>query len=88
MKIEMTINVCVNALLLQVLKVILVLWVNLAGLDLLVSLEPTVTQDPLVSLEPLENKVCMSVKDEVIVQLFDPEETFDLEERALTLSPL
>lgn len=43
--------------LLQALKVVLVLWANLAGLDLLVSPALVVTLDPLVSLDPLENKV-------------------------------
>lgn len=41
----------------QVLKVVLVLWANLAGLDLLVCQDPSVMADPLVSLDLLENKV-------------------------------
>lgn len=41
----------------QVLRVVLVLWVNLAGLDLLVYPDPSVTADPPASLDLLENKV-------------------------------
>lgn len=52
----------------QVLRVVPVLWVNLAGLDLLVCLEPLVTPDPLVSLDPLENKVPL-VQPVVLVPL-------------------
>lgn len=45
---------CLDA---QVLKVVLVLWVNLEGLDRPVCLDRSVTPDPPVSLDPLENKV-------------------------------
>lgn len=44
----------------QVRRVVPVLWVNLAGLDLLVYLGPPVTPDPRVSLDPLENKVFLA----------------------------
>lgn len=41
----------------QVLRVVLALWVNWAGLALLVCPDHLVTPDPLVSLDPVENKV-------------------------------
>lgn len=41
----------------QVPRVVLVLLENLAGLDLLVFLVQVVILDPLVSQDPLENKV-------------------------------
>lgn len=49
--------VCLDHLEVQVPKVVLVLQVNLEGLDRLVCLDRSVTPDPLVSLDPLENKV-------------------------------
>lgn len=41
----------------KVLRVVPVLWVNLAGLDLPVFPDLSVMPDPPVSLEPRENKV-------------------------------
>lgn len=41
----------------QVRRVVLVLWVSWAGLALLVCPDQSVTPDPPVSLEPLENRV-------------------------------
>lgn len=41
----------------QVLRVALVLWVSWAGLALLVCPDQSVTADPPVSLDPVENKV-------------------------------
>lgn len=49
--------VCLDHLEVQVPKVVLVLRVNLEGLERPVCPERSVTPDPLVSLEPLENKV-------------------------------
>lgn len=48
--------------LVQVVKVVPVLWENLEGLDLLVCLDLSVTLDPPASLDPLESKVCSPMK--------------------------
>lgn len=69
----MKINDCLKTLLLQVQRVVPVPLVNLAGLDLLVCPEQSVTPDLLVSRDPLENKVSihLSVSDEAYFQALD-----------------